>query len=408
MLKFFNKEFLSNFIGLSSINIIGMLIPIITMPYLSRVLGVNGYGTVLLFSTLSIFMLIIIDYSTNITGVRDAAEKKGDKEALNYVYSRYQRIRFLLTLLFIPLSLIYCHFFIPGFSLLFYFEVMVASAVGYYLSAPWFHQGTSTLKFFSLVTVATRILQLLLIFVFVKDHDSVSSAVRLNAYAFLIAGVIMYIYRLHRIKVKKISNTNSIGKDFKEGLDAFIGEFAPNLYSNIPPLVIGAIVSPMVFACYSIALRIINIAGSFQAIAAKSVYPMVVKGKSTLKALLLINLSLSAIPFIAIILFRKEIIYLFLGQGYELAQKYLLLCSPGIVLYSILCSFSYGFFLPQRLDTHFKRISIISSILPAVVCYPLIQIYHAYGAILMLLMARLLFASLFAYYYFKLKKGSAI
>ncbi|EOY4469918.1 lipopolysaccharide biosynthesis protein, partial [Enterobacter hormaechei] len=193
--------------------------------------------------------------------------------------------------------------------------------------------------------------------------------------------------------------------DFKEGFDAFLGEFSPNLYSNIPPLIIGAIVSPVIFACYSIALRIINISGSFQSIAAKSLYPLVVKGTSTMRVLLLINLILSAIPFLAIMFFGNEIIHLLLGSGYELAHTYLIICAPALILYSIICSFSYGFFLPKRLDSYFKKTSLFSSIIPAIIGYPLMHQYQVYGALIMLLIARGLFVIMFVYYYLKVKNN---
>lgn len=404
MFRFFSKEFLNNFIGLTSVNVIGMLMPIITMPYLSRVLGADGYGVVLLFSTLSVFMLVIIDYSTNITGVRDAAENIGNPERLNEIYAKYQRLRLILTLIYIPLSLLYCYLFFSGNNVWFYLELLIVSALGYYLSAPWFHQGTSTLPFFSVVSVSSRLVQLFLIFLVVKNHDSVDMAMRLNAYSFLLTGVGMYMYRRYRMRIAKSKPHTSIMKDFKEGFDAFIGEFSPNLYSNIPPLVIGALVSPLIFACYSVAIRITNISGSFQSIAAKSVYPLVVKGTSSLRLLLIINLFLSAIPFFSILFFGKEIIGVFLGKGYEQAYIYLMLCSPAIVLYSILCSFSYGYFLPKRLDAHFKKISLISSIIPAIIGYPLLHFYEAFGAIFMLLLARAFFAGLFVFYYVCLEK----
>lgn len=405
MKRFYNMEFLKNFIGLSSINILGMLIPIITMPFLSRVLGADGYGIVLLFSSLSIFMLVIIDYSTNITGVRDAAGNINDIAELSRIYSKYQRLRLILTLLYIPLALLYCHIYFHNMSLMFCLEVIFVSALGYYLTSPWFHQGTSTLSFFSFSTVSVRIIQVLLIFSLVKDSNDLETVIRLNAYAFLITGVTLYIFRKQRMGIIRVKERTPLINDFKEGFDAFLGEFSPNLYSNIPPLIIGAIVSPVIFACYSIALRIINISGSFQSIAAKSLYPLVVKGTSTMRVLLLINLILSAIPFLAIMFFGNEIIHLLLGSGYELAHTYLIICAPALILYSIICSFSYGFFLPKRLDSYFKKTSLFSSIIPAIIGYPLMHQYQVYGALIMLLIARGLFVIMFVYYYLKVKNN---
>ncbi|HEI8991969.1 TPA: oligosaccharide flippase family protein, partial [Proteus mirabilis] len=70
------KEILSNLVSLSSINILGILIPIITMPILSRSLGIDTYGEYLLFMTILIFGHTITDYSVQYIGVRQASNHK--------------------------------------------------------------------------------------------------------------------------------------------------------------------------------------------------------------------------------------------------------------------------------------------------------------------------------------------
>ncbi|EFK8875550.1 oligosaccharide flippase family protein, partial [Escherichia coli] len=80
-----NKELFSNFISLSSINILNIIIPLVTMPYLSRVLGSNGYGVFFMYTSVVSLAIIISDYSSNIYGVREAAENKTSNR-LNSVY----------------------------------------------------------------------------------------------------------------------------------------------------------------------------------------------------------------------------------------------------------------------------------------------------------------------------------
>ncbi|MCT4702595.1 oligosaccharide flippase family protein [Enterobacteriaceae bacterium H20N1] len=404
MKKFVSKEFLTNFAGLSSINVLGILLPLLTMPFLSRSLGSESYGVVLLFSSLLIFMVIIIDYSTNINGVRDAAVNMNDKSLLQDIYDKYQGIRLFFALAFIPLSLIYCLLYLSLFDTWQYIEVILVSVLGYYLSAPWFHQGTSTLAFFSVISIFTRLLQTVAIFYFVHDENSAFIAMRLNAYFFLISGFIMYLYRLKRMRIKESYKISFPLKDLKEGWDTFLGDFSPNLYSNIPPLIIGALVNPVIFACYSLAIRMINIAGSFQSIAARALYPLIVKGTATFRILFCINLIMSIVPVVIIIFFGRDLVLLLLGNGYEQSYIYLLICTPSIILYSILCSFAYGFFLPNRHDKIFKRISIFSSVIPAFIGYPLIHFFDVYGAIFMLVLARAMFAFSYSYFYWRLNK----
>lgn len=398
------KEFLSNFAGLASSNLINLLIPLVTMPYLSRVLGADSYGVVLLFSSITIFTMIITDYSTNITGVRDCAEAISDHNKLKLVYEKNQNTRLILSFLLLPLSITYIHFYMPTINLYLATELIVVSSIGYYLSAPWFHQGTSSLHVFSAINVILRILQLFSIFLFIKTPDSFSLVMRLNAYFILVAGVLIFIYRKNRFEISETREINLKNNTLKSGANSFIGDFAPNFYSNIPPLIIGATVSPVVFACYSIAIKLINISGSFQTIAARSAYPIIVKGGTGLRNIMIINVLISLIPFIALTFFGSYIVNILLGPGYDLSVEFINIGSMSILLYAVICSYTYGYFFPKKKDLLFRNISIICSIVPALVGYPLMYHYGAYGAVIMLVIARAMFMILFAYYH---KKDSA-
>ncbi|MCV5307653.1 hypothetical protein OFC24_32090, partial [Escherichia coli] len=71
-------------------------------------------------------------------------------------------------------------------------ELLFVSIIGYYFMAPWFHQGTGTLIFFSGVSTVLRLLQIFLIIIFVKDRADLLYALRINAYVFLVNGVLLY------------------------------------------------------------------------------------------------------------------------------------------------------------------------------------------------------------------------
>tara|TARA_R110000823_G_scaffold315579_1_gene448268 strand:- start:45789 stop:46031 length:243 start_codon:yes stop_codon:yes gene_type:complete len=60
------KVLLENFLSLSALQLVGMLLPLITLPYLLRVLGFSNYGIVILAGSLVTFFQIIIELSINI------------------------------------------------------------------------------------------------------------------------------------------------------------------------------------------------------------------------------------------------------------------------------------------------------------------------------------------------------
>lgn len=69
------KEIAKNFIGFGVIDLIGLVIPIVTMPLLTRTLGATSYGIYLLILTVLYFGHTIIDYGTHYTSVRELSKK---------------------------------------------------------------------------------------------------------------------------------------------------------------------------------------------------------------------------------------------------------------------------------------------------------------------------------------------
>ncbi|WP_159565624.1 oligosaccharide flippase family protein [Budvicia diplopodorum] len=384
------KEVLSNFLGLSSINMLSLLVTLITMPYLSRVLGPECYGTYFIYFTASAFAIIVTDYSTNITGVRDAALTKNNHQ-LQTIYSYTQSVRFIFGILSFVIFSSYTLCVTGDRNVLFVLSYYFISLFGYYLTAPWFHQGTSNMIFLALSSLIARIIQIATLFFLVKSPNDLAYAIMSNALVFIVTGIIIFIYRHTRMGIKEeVRFTNSLDK-IKSGFDSFIGDFAPNLYSNIPLLIIGALTTPAIYASYSIAMRLTGIAGSIQIMLSKAAYPVIVKGNGTLKLLLLLNIILSLPPIAAIVFFGDFLVNIFLGPGYSDAVLYLIYLSAGILFNGILNAFSYGYFLANGLDRTFRNISLFVSVFSALFGYLMIYFFGVVGSLVMLVFARFLF-----------------
>jgi len=399
----FNKSIMTSFAGLSLINILNIIVPIITMPYLSRVLTPTGYGVFLLFSTVYIFAFIIIDYSINITGVREIAEAQSDEEE-NIIFRSLQSLRLLLSLIACFLSIVYIYYVDDQHLSLGYIFLNICTAIfGYYLSATWYHQGKQEMTILALSSLCSRIVQLLVIFCFVKEIKDINLALLANSLVFLIPGMVAAFYRKikNNIGISFSFSYKSVKVDLKRGFNAFIGDFAPNLYSNLPPLLIGLLATPAVFATYSLSLRIINIAGSFQLMMAKAIFPSVVKGEFTFKSMMIMNIIIGLIPVLLIIFLGNKIVYFLLGEGYAAVAEYLFYLAPTILFASILFALTYGYFLPNKLDKEFRNLSLAVSVISAFVGYIMIYRIGVMGAILMFVLARFLFMLSFMLYYLK-------
>lgn len=392
-----------NVLSLSLINVLNLVMMLVTMPYLSRVLGPENCGYYFIFISASLFAGILTDYSTQITGVRQIAQHQNPTQ-LQPLYTEYQAVRMLFGLCSCLIFTTYTRYTVPPVSIITALSYFVLTLGGHYLTAAWFHQGISKLSALAVSTLVSRLLQIAALLLLVKSPGDMLTAVFINAFSYAVTGICALWYRVTCLSIKEHLNFNQLLRTIRQGWNSFVGDFSPNLYSNIPLLVIGSLVSPPVFAAYSMAMRLVAIAGAVQLMLSKAAYPVIAKGKGQFIHLMYLNILLSLIPVLIIWLYGDQVMALFLGNTYPDVADYMRYLSPGIFFNGILSAFAYGYFLPNRHDRVFRNISVFVSLVSAVAGYGMIYACSVTGAIAMFVFARILFVFCYVLAYRRLNR----
>ena len=77
------KVILANFSYLFLLQIAGYLFLLLTMPYLARVIGADGFGRIAIASAVIMWIQTISDWGFNYTATRDVAKNRDDKEKVS-------------------------------------------------------------------------------------------------------------------------------------------------------------------------------------------------------------------------------------------------------------------------------------------------------------------------------------
>ncbi|WP_311749503.1 oligosaccharide flippase family protein [Proteus terrae] len=398
------KEIIGNFVSLSSINALGILIPIITMPILSRNLGMDTYGQYLLFMTILIFGHTITDYGVQYTGIRQASTYRYNNKKLSLVYVNYQTLRLFLATIYFLSSLIYSIYFL---NINFTHWILYGGSLyllGYVLTSAWLYLSIGKTKILIISSLFTKVINLLTIIFIIKNNDDVDLLIISTTLPLFISGCFLYCFIRFKLKLGLFLRPVSILPYIIKGKNVFLGVLAPNLYNSLPIIILGSISIASEFSKFAVATRIVGLITSFQDIFAKSIYPILSRDKKNhVSSLLKINTLFSLSSFLFILFFGEYSLGLFLGKDYS-SNIYLLILSVSIIFLGFSNSFADGFFLPKKYDLIYRNISLRISLLSCAISFILIYHFGILGGCIAIVLARLLFSLDYFLTYHKLLK----
>lgn len=233
MKKSIKKNYLYNLIY----QILTIIIPIITAPYLARVLGVKGTGVTSY--TLSIVSYFIIFGSIGVSsyGQREIAMNRDDKNKCSKLFWEL----FLLKLFTSVLSILgYIFLIVSSTKYNVIYFILTLNILASVFDISWFFQGFEEYKFISIRNIIIKTLFTISIFVFVKNKNDLNLYILLNGLSLLISSLSLWIRlpkMINKISLKKIN----VFSHLKNSLIYFLPQIATQIYTMLDKTMLGII-----------------------------------------------------------------------------------------------------------------------------------------------------------------------
>lgn len=163
--KLRKTNIISNFFNLSSIQLSNTLLLILSIPIITRRIGIEEFGIMMFASRFAQLAGVVINYGTNQSGVRDVASNLKDIKKLSAVFYNTLLIRLFILIIFLLFL-----FFLKWLDLKYYSYILLALTMVFaeVVNPLFFFIGAERLKVFNVANLICNIVTIVLIILFIK------------------------------------------------------------------------------------------------------------------------------------------------------------------------------------------------------------------------------------------------
>ncbi len=179
------------------VNILNIVFPLITNPYLTRILSKSNYSYFNTANTWASFVIPLAAFGIYNYGIRSISKVKDDKDQINYVFSKLFYISVITSV-----SITACYFVfisvgtnIENLKILYY--ILGIQALFQFLNIEWMNEAYENYTFILYKTLFIRVAMLVSIFAFVKTEDDIIP------YAIIMTATTIFNYLLSFLWIKK-------------------------------------------------------------------------------------------------------------------------------------------------------------------------------------------------------------
>ncbi|PLT35761.1 flippase [Bacillus sp. V5-8f] len=406
-----NKKLKENFLSLLIVQGLNYVLPLLTLPYLFRVLGPAHYGSTTFAVAFIQFFVILTDYGFNLSATKEISIHAQQKKKVQSIFSSVLFIKTVLMIIsFIAVFIIVS--LTPRFQEDFWLYMTTFSLViGNVLFPIWFFQGMEKMKFITILNIISKTVYTICIFVFVNQAEDYLLVNLFQGISIIIVGIIsIFIIRFSFSIPIQLPKINEIKYQLREGWHVFLSTVAISLYTISNTFFLGLLTNPVIVGYYSSVEKLINAANGLIGVFGQTVYPHISKLASTSKKEALeftqkvfkyvfgASLLLSTFIF----LLAPFIVNIVIGEGYEESINVLRILALLPFLIALSNVFGLQTMLPFGYNRAFSNILIFSSGLNVILTFIFVPFLQHIGTAISVVTTEFI-VTLFMYTYLKSK-----
>ena len=348
------KSITKNYLYNLTYQILILILPLITTPYLSRVLGANGTGIYSYTYTIVNYFVLFGSLGVSLYGQREIAYAQQKKQKRKQVFIELVLFRFITISI---ATIIYFMFFIKSGVYSKYYKILLFEILACAFDISWFFQGLEEFKKTVTRNILVRTISVALIFIFVKKQEDLTIYMYIYSVADFIGNLTLWFYLPKYFRGVKISKIN-ITHQIKPIILLFIPQVTLKLYNMLDTTMLGKMVENKAETGYyeqsqKVIRLLLTVVTSLGTVMIPRMANMFANGEKKqidyyMKRSFSFVFLLSFPMMFGVISIAKAFTPVFFGKGYEKAAILMSIISPIVLLMGIANVLGNQYLLPTK------------------------------------------------------------
>lgn len=366
--------------------ILVLILPLITTPYISRVLGAENIGIYSYTISIATYFVLFGSLGIALYGQREIAYNQKNKKKYSVIFREIVILRIITMSISV---LIFYFIFVNGNQYQIYYKILTLEIIGNCIDISWFFQGLEEFKKTVTRNIIIKLISVLCIFIFIKNQNDLYLYFLIYVFSTLIGNGSLWLYLpkfLGKVELKELN----IFRHLKPTISLFIPQIAIQIYTLLDRTMVGAIISDKSEVGYydqgqKIVKMLLAVITSMGTVMLPRIANTFATGdRNMVKNYMNKSFNLVfalAFPLIfGIIAVSKAFVPVFFGPGYDKVAILMSVISPIILLIGISNVTGTQYLLPTKRQKEYTISVFCGAIINFIMNICLIWNYGAIGA----------------------------
>lgn len=274
------SKVVKNTIMLYILNITKLVLPLITLPYLTRILAVESYGVVTYVKSIMSYLQLFIDCGFILSATKDIVRMNGNKKKIGEIVGNVILGKVILSFFSFVILMALVNFIPilrenPLFVLLSFIPVFLTTFLLDFLFRGLEKMEIITFRFLIMKGIST-----ILTFVLVKSDADLLMIPTLDIISSIVA-IVWINFTLKKIGIRLRHGTlKKILKNLKNSLSYFVSNIASTAFGVLNTVVVGIFLTKSDVAYWSLVLQLVSAVQAFYTPITDGIYPQMVRDQN--------------------------------------------------------------------------------------------------------------------------------